>query len=281
MEFIFKAELLDDISPENAARLINDDRYGTQDKRNGRRRTILKDKDKVFSLSRKGEARELPSALVAALKKHPLERFVIDTELEESGIAYAFDVLVLGEELIAGDEYSYREERLHEEFDGFCPQLVVLKTARTSEEKALMLQELQDSKAEGIVFKKMSAAYLQGKAHQHFKLKFWKTVDAVVTRLNYGTMSSGSMLKFRDSAEFSVYDESGELYRICDASLIGKPKLTVGDVAELKYLYATSVRRVVQPTIMRKRDDKKPEECTIAQLVINRDMMSKLSVEVR
>jgi bifunctional non-homologous end joining protein LigD len=132
-----------------------------------------------------------------------------------------------------------------------------------------MLQELQDSKAEGIVFKKMSAAYLQGKAHQHFKLKFWKMLDCFVIEKNRDG---------KDAVELAVY-KSGEVYRICGASLIGKEregKINVGDVVEIKYLYATSTWQAVQPTILRKRDDKLPIECMIEQMIVNRDMvMSK------
>jgi bifunctional non-homologous end joining protein LigD len=266
VSFQLRAELLTEVSFQQAARLIKDPNYGGQEKENGKRRVIVRNGNEVFCFNREGEKRDLPPAVVKVLLKHPLNRIVIDTELCGTKIAprvRIFDSLILGGELLGQYPYQRREIRSHEEFDNFHPMFKVLDTARTSEEKLALLKKLYAERAEGMVFKLMDAPYKQGDAGQHFKLKFWKTADVVVI---------GPNPEGHDSVEIGVYNK-GKLHRVSGVSLIGRERVKAGDVIEIKYLYATKNLHIVQPTMLQKRDDKSPKACGADQLVINRDMV--------
>jgi bifunctional non-homologous end joining protein LigD len=130
-----------------------------------------------------------------------------------------------------------------------------------------LYKRLQKENAEGIVWKRMDAPYKQGRAGQHKKTKFWKTVDCFVTKMN----PDG-----HESVELSVCDDAGKPHRISDSSLIGKEKngrIGLGDVLEVKCLYSSEELHIIQPTILRKRDDKLASECGIDQvrLIVNKN----------
>jgi bifunctional non-homologous end joining protein LigD len=264
--FQLRAELLTEIGPQQAARLIQNPNYGGQEKENGKRRIVVRNGNQVFCFNREGEKRNLPPAVVKIILQHHLTRFVIDTELCGTVIAprvRIFDSLILGDELLGQQEYQFRLNRTHEEFDNFNPMFFVLYTARTPEEKLALCKKLYAENAEGMVFKRMDAIYKQGRAGQHFKLKFWKDADVVVI---------GPSPEGHDSVEIGVY-KNGKLHRISGVSLIGRERVKAGDVITVKYLYATKNLHIVQPIMLQKRDDKQPKACTADQLVINRDMV--------
>jgi ATP-dependent DNA ligase len=266
MSFQFRAELLTEVSIKEAARLIEDSRYGAQEKENGKRRVVVRDNSAVYCFNREGEKRDLPPAVVKVLLKHHLNKFIVDTELCGTKIKprlVVFDALILGKEALAQTAYEYREQRIHGEFENFHPIIEVIKTARTSEEKFALAEKLYKERAEGVVFKLMSAPYKQSRAGQHFKLKFWKDADFVVM---------GPSPEGHDSVEIGVY-RNGKLYRVSGVSLIGRERVNIGDVLTVKYLYATKNLHIVQPIMLGKRDDKAPRTCTVDQLVINRDMV--------
>jgi len=73
-----------------------------------------------------------------------------------------------------------------------------------------------------------------------------------------------------NSAVIGLYRADGKLYRLCGLSLNGKEPVKIGDVVEIDYLYGTAKLEAVQINLVRVRDDKKPHQCTIDQLVINK-----------
>jgi len=262
-----QAELLTEVTPQQAARLIQDPNYGGQEKENGKRRIIVRNGNEVFCFNREGEKRDLPPAVVRVILSHRLTRVIIDTELCGTKVAprvRVFDALIFGDELLGQRPYWFRLDRTHEEFDNFHPMFFVLYTARTSEEKLALVKKLYAENAEGMVFKRMDAVYKQGRAGQHFKLKFWKDAEFVVI---------GPSPEGHDSVEIGVYKKNGKLHRVSGVSLIGRERVVAGDVITVKYLYATKGLHIVQPVMLQKRDDKQPKACTVDQLVINRDMV--------
>ena len=266
MDFQFKAELLTAVTlNEVATKLLGNGSFGAQEKRNGKRRVIVREKSSVFCFNREGEKRDLPRKLVSVLLNHPLSRFVIDGELEGTVLSpfySGFDALILNNEALAPEEYRYREERLHEEFGNFHPMVNVLKTAWTYKEKLALVKKLHAENAEGVVFKNKYAVYKEGRAGQHYKWKFWKSADFVVI---------GPSAEGKNSVEIGVFNRD-RLHRVSGVSLIGRTRVRPGDVVEVQYLYSTKNLHIVQPVMLRKRDDKKATSCTADQLVINRDM---------
>ena len=250
-----RAELLEEVF--NPQFYIESDLYVAQEKRNGKRRIICREGNNVWCFNKKGEKRSVDSRLVKLLRSHRLQKFVIDVELETNNNIWIFDGLVFGDEIANWQTYEYRLQRCHDVFDNFSPLVHVLYTARGKTAKQRLYDQLLADMAEGVVFKLKAAPYLEGEAHQHKKVKFIKEIDTVVI---------GPNPEGHDSVEIGVYDEQGEMFRVSGCSLIGRIKVKPGDVIRVRFLYATKDLKIVQPRMVEKRDDKRPEECVISQV---------------
>jgi bifunctional non-homologous end joining protein LigD len=261
---MIKSELLHEISKAEVERLILNPNFGVQEKFNGERRTICKEGERIRNWNREGEeGKPLPASLLRILRAHPVSAFVIDVELVKAKLKI-LDALIIDTFNLFDQEYVTREEAAHTAFDNFHADITVVFTARTMQEKMTLMQELILRNAEGACFKNMQATFKQGRAGQHFKFKFWKEVDAVVMAPSY---------KGHEAVEIGVYDAKGKLQRISGCALKSRIKVSVGDVVSVKYLYATRDRHIVQPSMLRVRTDKKPNQCTIDQLVVNENFI--------
>jgi hypothetical protein len=117
---------------------------------------------------------------------------------------------------------------------------------------------MKDGGFEGVIFRRLDAGYIQKRSSNLLKYKFRHDADCVVTALGtkgkanmaLGLMSCGSLV------------DVGE----CSALTGDQHRIRVGDVVTVTYLYASSDRRLVQPTKPRLRRDKDPADCTIDQL---------------
>lgn len=271
-------ELLQDANDTMVQRLLRDANYVWQEKHNGDRRLVEKQGDRIVDYNRHGgRGKGLSPNVIAALKKHPLHQFVIDCEFTgHDSKLHVFDALHLGDWNIVNDKYRTRLEYLHAAFDGFHADIVPIQSAFAPEDKLALFQRLQDECAEGFVMKDLNAAYRQSNASGtlrfNYRYKFIKTLDAVVIGDSQKRDDKG-MLK--NSVRLGVYMSNGMLKDICGATKKSSYVLKPGDVVEIIYLYGTGYteaeRDVVQPRINRLRDDKKPHECTINQIVVNKN----------
>lgn len=254
-----QAELLTESTKSHFQRMLFDSRYGFQEKFNGHRLIICKENGALRTFNRVGESssKALPPRVKFALLAHPLPAFVIDGEIVGS-VFHLFDALILGNETLVHDDYEYREAQCHAAFDNYQSSVIsVVYTARTAEDKRRLWDNIEATHGEGIVAKNMTATYKQGRAEQHFKLKFWKTADAVVI---------GPSPEDKDSVEIGMYDAKGRLHRISGCSLRNKFRPKPGQVVEVRFLYATKEYHIVQITLLRIRFDKPAAECKLSQL---------------
>jgi len=134
----------------------------------------------------------------------------------------------------------------------------VVRSETTYEGKKELFETIYRTAGEGVVAKWIHSPYVTtGIRSSHWiKFKFYKTADCVVTARNVGGTN----------ARLALY-ENGELRPVGGCSMIGKPDAQVGDVIEVKFLGATADLILYQPTMLRIRYDKRPEACTIDQLV--------------
>lgn len=259
-----RAELPVEVDQSFLPRLCADPNSGYQEKYNGEYRTICKDSKGIHDFNRNGEAgKGLPPALVTALKKHPLPQFVIAGELVGGKIFRLFDALILGDLTIIGSPYEYREAAYHAAFDGCSKVIMPVYTARTHEQKAALAIGLLEGGAEGVIIRDMRAPYVEGESGQHKKVKFWKTLEAIVL---------GASPRSKNSVRLGCYDDRGVIHEICGASTIGKkftPKR--GNVVEVKYNKGTRNMHIMEVSMQRIRTDKRPEQCLLSQIVINKD----------
>ncbi len=263
----FKCELLTEVEVANAGRFILDDEYCCQEKHNGHRRVVVKDGSHLFMLNRSGVVRTLPGPLAMMLRRIPFD-FVLDGEMLTGGTYVTFDLLSFQGLNVLGQEYRTRLTMLNENFSNICTLLKVTRTAFTQEEKMELLAELDAENAEGAVFKPLRGVYKNGRAGQNLKLKFWKTLSAIV-----GDRSIENGGREKDGVDLLLYDKQGGLQRISGCSLIGRVKVQKGEVIECKYLYGTGDGHIVQPVMIMKRDDIKPSECTTDQIKVSKNWL--------
>lgn len=134
--------------------------------------------------------------------------------------------------------------------------------AKTAAEKIDLADRALTNNFEGLLLKQVNAPYRSGgRTEEWLKVKFVKTADVIVT----GVRDDG-----KESVRYCVVDSAtGNPLEIGRASLIGKEKsgaINIGDVIEVRYLYVGADGRLYQPTVLRKRFDKFPHECTTDQL---------------
>lgn len=139
-------------------------------------------------------------------------------------------------------------------------QFGLVPQAKTIDEKIALADRALKEGFEGLMLKLVESPYRSGgRTEEWLKLKFTATADCIVT----GVRTDG-----KDSVDLGLND-NGKIVAVGRASLIGKEKngtVAVGDVLEVRYLYTGAGGRLYQPTILCKRDDKRPHECTPDQL---------------
>lgn len=148
----------------------------------------------------------------------------------------------------------------------------VVPQARTANEKEGLLLRAAQEGLEGVVFKHRSSRYRFGlRSPEWLKAKFVATADLVVV----GVRDDG-----KESVAVGITTDGGATFTaIGRCSLLGKPPVKVGDVVEVRYLYVPDRNnpRLVQPMLVRVRDDKAVAECDGADLrYANRSVLTSL-----
>lgn len=126
-------------------------------------------------------------------------------------------------------------------------------------DKADRLAALRERNAEGVVFKRSDSPYRPGRPNSggaQLKLKFVATASAVVTTINQRRSVGVSLLDGNHWQSVGNVTVPANQHIPC-----------VGDVVEVRYLYAAQVGGALyQPVLLGVRDDVEPTECVVAQL---------------
>jgi ATP-dependent DNA ligase/DNA-binding HxlR family transcriptional regulator len=237
-----------------------DPTFVVQQKVDGDRVLVTVDDGAVMVLNKEGQRRTnpTPKALVREFGSIPQGRWAFDGELLD-GELWLFDLPVAGDAVTPAHPYGFRLEILERVFSHWRPRPVVrlLPTARTTWAKERLVDQVLSGGGEGVILRGVDAPYLPGKrSRRMLKAKHTKTIDCIVTGVRVGG---------HDNCHVSVFD-NGSLVEVGSCAMLGKPAVAIGDVVEVRYLYADTGRRLVQTAFLRKRDDKSPLDCTIDQL---------------
>lgn len=283
--------LADKMTEGRIDKYIADDDWVAEQKLDGMRILVRVDDSGVVCLQRQGKptAKDVPTTVYAAFK--PLVgrgEWFFDGELvlgrAGQRTLWLFDLPLAGDHVTPDLDLHYRKQMLDGFYEGFFDptgDVRLLPTSYDTADKAALVKRVAANGGEGTMFKHLDKPYEQPKSPTPkagvrsrwiLKAKNWNSVDCVVT---------ATRLDGKDNIQVSVFDpnQNGRLRVIgeCTALAGDKDLIKVGDVVEIKYLYANDPRapRLYQPTYPKIRDDKAPPECTIDQLVFcNKEVLA-------
>jgi bifunctional non-homologous end joining protein LigD len=251
-------QLLNPIEENEIEPYLTNPDWAMQEKFDGKRLLLLKEGTAVQGINRKGLYCSIPETIVvAALKVHG--DFLIDGECI-GDLYYAFDMLSrIGKDLRS---FEYRD-RLLSLINDVGPakyeHLTSVRSFASENEKRSYISFARREKREGIVFKRLDAPYTPGRPNSggtQLKCKFYATASFVVLAVN----KQRSVLLGLNKDGVQV--PAGNVTVPPNQAI---PK--VGEVVEVRYLYALQQSgSVYQPTLLGRRGDVDPNECTVSQL---------------
>ena len=245
---------------EDAEMYINDDSFLAQEKKDYERRIIISDgKGNVMGLNKKGQQVPVPKNIANSIKNE----CTLDGEISDD-VYYVFDILSFeGKDL---KSYSATQRLEYLSAMDFGNSVEVVETAYTTGQKRDMIETLKAERREGIVFKKKSAPYTPGRPNSggnQLKFKFYKTATFIVANETKDKRSVGLEL---------IDDNTGQ--KIFMGKVTIPPNYDVpaiGDLVEVRYLYAYRGGAVYQPTYLGKRNDSDLTDATMKQIIYKAD----------
>ena len=248
-------QLLNAIEPDDGAKLVTDPAWCVQEKFDGRRMLVRKHADGLDGINRHGLIVALPEPVATAALELP-GLFVLDGECLGDTLV-VFDVLELH-----GTNWRTRPCRDRQfALTQLVPNdghLRTVETAFETAQKVEFIERLRREGKEGVVFKRLTAAYLAGRpasGGDALKLKFHDSASFVVGKIN-GKRSIGLLLFEGDKIK-----PAGNVTIPPNHALPAS-----GQIVEVRYLYAFRGGSVYQPVYRGVRDDVRAEECTVDQL---------------
>lgn len=246
-------QLLNPIDKEELQGYIQSDAWWMQEKKDGKR-MLIKKTDELIAINRKGLSVGAPQSMMESASKIE-QSFVVDGEAI-GDVLYVFDLLFFEGVDIKEKSYAERYEILCSiAFEG---SIEVVKTAKTSEEKEALYQKLNELNSEGVVLKQHNSPYQAGRpnsAGTQLKFKFYDTASLIVSVVN--DKRSVGMTLIEDGKE--VFVGNVTIYE-------NKEMPKVGDVIEVRYLYAYKGGSLYQPVFLGVRSDIDRGECLMGQL---------------
>lgn len=250
-------QLLNPIEESDLPRFIRDPGFWMQEKHDGRRLLIQKHGNVIMGINKLGLAVTVAETIEKAAKAFRQD-FTIDGEAV-GDVLYAFDLLILNGEQVTNQAYTDRYLHLLNLLaSGQQHHIKFVESAYMPKQKQELLDRLKREGKEGVVLKHLNAPYAPGRPASggtQFKFKFCESASFIVGKVN--GKRSVSLKLFDGTNLVSVGNST-----IPTNKEIPKPN----DVVEVRYLYAFKGGSVFQPVFLGKRDDVKPEECSVDQL---------------
>lgn len=251
-------QLLNVISDAEADRIMDDPRWVMQEKFDGRRLMVRKVGNSVEGINKLGLIVGVAAPIAAAARALPGD-FVLDGEVIDDTL-HVFDLLTYDAFDLREQAYRDRYLTLTHLIDGAGPAAAIRYVDCWSDghDTAEQLEQLRERNAEGVVFKRWDAPYRQGRPNSggtQLKLKFVATISAMVTAVNQQRSVGVSLL-------------DGDDWRAVGNVTVpaNQSRPQIGDVVEVRYLYAAAGGALYQPVLLGVRDDVEPAECVVAQL---------------
>ncbi len=250
-------QLLNPIDESEVQDYLENDNYVMQEKKDGERRLLKHMGTSIIGINRKGLIVSLPEPLTEIPPFTP--SFLMDGE-EVGNIFYGFDLLELGDTLLVNLEYWERHQCLKRLIEKIgLSQIICVGSVEGFQNKKNAFEHFRLNKAEGVVFKSVTAPYTSGKPASggtQLKYKFTETASVFVYAINEGKRSVG----------IAVF-QGNQTIAIGNVTIPANYDIPqIGDIAEVRYLYAFPGGSLFQPVYLGKRDDLDQSACAIDQL---------------
>ena len=251
------AMLLNEAGEADVTRLLDDPAWCAQEKLDGRRMLIEATAGVFTAANRRGQTCGVPQDVETGVLA--LARDVcLDGECIGE-VFHAFDLLRLDGADLRAAPYRERLDRLATLHGAAQRGWCIPPTASTPDEKRAMLARVRATGGEGVVFKRMDAAYVPGRpasGGSALKHKFVKTLTAIVTKVNA-----------KRSVALALLDDAGSLVDVGKVTVpANQPIPAEGALAEIRYLYANRGGALYQPVLLGIRDDLARQDCTLRQV---------------
>lgn len=241
---------------KNLDKYLLDDQWAETQKLDGKRLMVVVNDGKITGVGREGQTATV-DPLIAAPFKGQSGHWVFDGEVIGKDY-WIFDMPIGGKFVTPNTPYEERREMMA--IIRETAHVHILPVARTTEEKITLAQRCIKSHAEGMILNRVDSPYIEGPQRSLYvlKAKLVETVDVVVTEIGREN---------KRSIGVSLYD-NGRLIEVGACKISDRLLATLVDreVVELKYLYASAERKLVQPSFLRRRPDRTPESCLMEQL---------------
>lgn len=225
-------------------------KFCMQEKKDGRRKIIRKVGDKVEAINRKGLVVGISETIINDVKKLSGN---VTFDGEDCGEKYyVFDILSHNGKDVRDKTYKERYQLLISIEDELWQSVEILPTFITLHDKAQAFGDLEDNKAEGVVFKDIDAPYTAGRPNSggpQVKWKWWAD----------GTFEVISVKEGKRSVEVSALDkDTGELISMGNCTIPANYSIPkVGELVKVRYLYAyPNGGSLYQPQFEGQIDDK-------------------------
>lgn len=258
-------QLLNFIGEEEALKLIENDDFIMQEKKDGRRTIVRVQAGTAKGSNRRGSNIGISQNIACEAQKSP-EEICLDGE-DVNCKLWVFDLLKRGEISLCNLPYLERLDHLAKvvkKYDFLPEGIELVKTAKTTKEKRTLFNALKKANAEGVVFKKKDAPYIPGRpasGGDQLKYKFYATASVLVSKQN-----------LQRSVAIKIFDGINwvDIGNVTIPVNRNVPK--TGAVIEVRYLYAFKGGALYQPQYLGERDDTDPSECIISQLKYKQEM---------
>lgn len=257
-------QLLNIITEQQLLDCINDPAWCLQQKHDGHRRGMGLTSADRFSSNRKGLAVPFPQEVSLAFDAIA-DLFPLTVDGELMGTAYViFDVRVIGGEDVSGMSCCDRLLRMETIKTALMAANVecvqVVETAYSTADKLALLARMKHDKQEGVVAKRLSAPYVEGKpASMGDQLKFPFRKDVTVIVISHHAT--------KRSIGLGLLDEQGTVINVGNCSIPANASIPhIDDLVDINYLHAYKGGSIYQPIYKGVRDDIDRAECTLARL---------------
>lgn len=259
-------QLLNVIDDSAATSVVENPQWVMQEKFDGRRLILRKVGDAVEGINKLGLVVAVAEPIAVAAQALPGD-FVIDGEAIDNTL-HVFDLISRDGTELREHPYGDRYRELTALIGAAGPSANIRYVDCWTEaaDKADHLKDLRAQNAEGVVFKRWDAPYRPGRPNSggaQLKLKFVATVSAMVTKVNQ-----------QRSIGLSLLD--GEVWRaVGNVTVPANQEVPViGDVVEVRYLYAVQGGSLYQPVLLGVRNDVEQWECVVSQLKFKGELTS-------